>query len=223
MGQPRRRRTQAERSAETRQRLLEATIDVLAERGWAGSSTTEICRRAGVSRGAQLHHFPKKLQLVTSAVQWLFERRMAEFAAAMGQLHSEARAAEAIDHLWREMSSPLFYAWLELLVAARTDPELRAAVAEVAQRQLDASKQLVRRLFPPPSAADGELARLLFDSAPSFAFAVLEGLALACIANPRFPDRDSVLRALELLITTARQPAGDGRVASDPGGPDEPR
>ncbi len=51
---------QEERSAETRRRLLDATVACLFERGYAGTTTTELARRAGVSRGAQMHHFPKK-------------------------------------------------------------------------------------------------------------------------------------------------------------------
>ena len=47
-----------------RQRLLEATVECLVERGWSGTSTTLVSERAGVSRGAQLHHFPTKGDLV---------------------------------------------------------------------------------------------------------------------------------------------------------------
>ena len=43
-----------------RARLLEATVELLVERGYAGTSTTLVSERAGVSRGAQLHHFPTK-------------------------------------------------------------------------------------------------------------------------------------------------------------------
>ena len=47
-----------------RQRLLEACVECLVERGWSGTSTTLVSQRAGVSRGAQLHHFPTKNDLV---------------------------------------------------------------------------------------------------------------------------------------------------------------
>src|SRR6185369_6387055 len=78
----RERRTQAERSATTRARLLDATIACLHDLGYAGTSTPEIARRAGLSRGAQLHHFPTKAELVTSAVEHLFLRRRDEFLQA---------------------------------------------------------------------------------------------------------------------------------------------
>ena len=70
----RRRRTQEERSAETRTRLLDAAIECLLKLGYAGTTTTEIATRAKVSRGAQLHHYPTKQELLTAAVEHLFER-----------------------------------------------------------------------------------------------------------------------------------------------------
>lgn len=62
---------QEERSRVMRARLLEATVELLVERGFAGTSTTLVSERAGVSRGAQLHHFPTKNDLVVAAVEHL--------------------------------------------------------------------------------------------------------------------------------------------------------
>jgi len=69
------RRTQAERTASTRARLLDATLECLCDLGYARTTTPEIARRAGLSRGAQLHHFPTKAELVTGAIEHLFARR----------------------------------------------------------------------------------------------------------------------------------------------------
>src|SRR5229473_7754051 len=84
------RRTQEERSASTRARLLDATISCLSELGYARTTTTEIAERAGVSRGAQLHHFPTKAELVTTAVEHLFEKRTEEFRRAFESLPESA-------------------------------------------------------------------------------------------------------------------------------------
>jgi AcrR family transcriptional regulator len=67
-----------------RARLLEATVECLVERGFAGTSTTLVSERAGVSRGAQLHHFPTKNALVVAAVEHLTDKRGEELAAAAG-------------------------------------------------------------------------------------------------------------------------------------------
>src|SRR5215475_8730258 len=77
---------QEERSRAMRARLMEATIECLVERGFGGTSTTLISERAGVSRGAQLHHFPTKNDLVVAAVEHLTEVRGAELAAAAQKL-----------------------------------------------------------------------------------------------------------------------------------------
>ena len=82
---------QEERSAETRRRLLDATVACLFERGYAGTTTTEIATRAGVSRGAQLHHFPKKDELVVGALEHVFELRLADLSAAIAEPPSGSR------------------------------------------------------------------------------------------------------------------------------------
>lgn len=64
--------TQDEKTAETRRRLLDAAIVCLIDRGYANTTTSEIAERAGLSRGAQLYHFPTKEELLTRAVEHLF-------------------------------------------------------------------------------------------------------------------------------------------------------
>jgi AcrR family transcriptional regulator len=125
---------QADRSRAMRARLLEATVDLLVERGFAGTSTTLVSERAGVSRGAQLHHFPTKNDLVVAAVEHLTERRGAELAEAVAQLPAGGRRTRAVVEMLGDFSSPVFAAALELWVAARTDAELLAAVGPLEQR-----------------------------------------------------------------------------------------
>ncbi len=126
---------QADRTRAMRLRLLEATVDLLIERGFSGTSTTLVSERAGVSRGAQLHHFPTKNDLVVAAVEHLTELRGAELAEAVGRLpQGPGRTRAVLRMLGDHFSSPVFTAALELWVAARTDPALLAAVAPLEQR-----------------------------------------------------------------------------------------
>ncbi|GAB3988555.1 TetR/AcrR family transcriptional regulator [Nocardioides marmoraquaticus] len=126
---------QEERTRAMRQRLLEATVECLVERGWSGTSTTLVSQRAGVSRGAQLHHFPTKNDLVLAAVAHLSEVRGDELRRAAERLPRGKRRTRAVlDMLAEHFTSPVFAAALELWVAARTDPELHAAVAPLEQR-----------------------------------------------------------------------------------------
>jgi AcrR family transcriptional regulator len=118
-----------------RARLLEATVECLVERGFSGTSTTLVSERAGVSRGAQLHHFPTKNDLVVAAVEHLTEVRGAELRSAAARLSpSPRRTREVLQMLADHFTSPVFTAAVELWVAARTDPALMAAVAPLEQR-----------------------------------------------------------------------------------------
>jgi AcrR family transcriptional regulator len=126
---------QEERTRAMRQRLLEATVDCLVEHGWSGTSTTLVSKRAGVSRGAQLHHFPTKDALVVAAVEHLTEVRGAEIADAAERLPSGRRRTRAVlEMLADHFTSPVFTAALELWVAARTDQSLHRAVGPLEQR-----------------------------------------------------------------------------------------
>jgi AcrR family transcriptional regulator len=170
----RQRRTQEERSATTRAALLDATIDCLVEYGYANLTTTRVVERAGVSRGAQVHHFPTKAELVAEAVRHLAAKRVEEFVAAMPRLprSEERRVSFILDRLWEVHTSPLFVAALELWVAARTDPELRAGLASVEGEVAQTIAAVGPSVFPdlasrPDFAADVEAA-----------MAAIRGLAL---------------------------------------------
>jgi len=125
---------QQERSRATQLRLLEATIDCLVEHGWSATSTTLVAERAGVSRGAQLHHYPTRAALVLAAVQHLAERRAAELRAEAAAMKAGDRVDRVLDLLAAAFTGPLFVAALEVWVAARTDPALRAALVPLEAR-----------------------------------------------------------------------------------------
>jgi AcrR family transcriptional regulator len=125
---------QQDRSRATRQRLLEAALECLVEYGWAGTTTTVVAEKAGVSRGAQLHHFPTRASLVLAAVEHLSERRGAEIRAEAEALPPGTRLDGAVDMLVAAFTGPLFAAALEVWVAARTDAELRAALEPLEAR-----------------------------------------------------------------------------------------
>ena len=125
---------QEERTRAMRARLLEATVELLVERGFSGTSTTLVSERAGVSRGAQLHHFPTKNDLVVAAVEHLTEVRGAELAAAAAAVPTPRSTRAVLDLLGDHFTSPVFTAALELWVAARTDADLMAAVGPLEQK-----------------------------------------------------------------------------------------
>jgi AcrR family transcriptional regulator len=138
-GKKPKRRTQAERRATTRAALLDATIDCLVEDGYANTTTTKVVERAGVSRGAQVHHFPTKAELVAEAVRHLARRRAEETKAEIGRisLTDPDQLKAVLDLLWGLHNGPLYAASVELFVAARTDPELRERLVEVEREVSD--------------------------------------------------------------------------------------
>jgi AcrR family transcriptional regulator len=142
--------TQAERTAATTEKLLGATVASLIERGYRGTSTPEICRRAGVSRGAQLHHYPTKESLVAAAVEHLLSERVTDLQARIASAPAGMLDLEdAASFLWKVYTGDTFYAWLELVVAARTDEELRKIVSDLDERLVAKAERLVQKFLLP--------------------------------------------------------------------------
>jgi AcrR family transcriptional regulator len=198
------RRTQAERSARTRERLLEATLACLVERGWAGTTTTLVAERAGVSRGAELHHFPTRGELLAAALSHLAERRIEEYRRAIAALPAGVDPiAKGVELLWATFSDPTAYALLELVVAARTDRELRASLAPVAHA-LDARLDAFEREILPAGLSRSPRLRTLRQAA----FLLVQGLALHSIVHDDARERAAILRFLtEISRDALRAPA----------------
>jgi AcrR family transcriptional regulator len=168
------RRTQGERSAATRERLLDATIDCLVELGYAGTTTTEIVRRAGVSRGAQVHHFHTKAELVEHAIVHLSRRRREELRHELETAKANGdRFSLAVDLLAKSFSGPLFAAAMELVVAARTDEALRPAVRAVERDADEGIRELCAKVFGPEA-----LRRKSFRDAIEMTIRLAAGMAM---------------------------------------------
>jgi AcrR family transcriptional regulator len=122
-------RTQQQRRDETRRALLDAAVESLIEVGFARTTTLEVQRRADASRGALLHHFPSKIELLVAAVDHLAEMRARELKMLAAALPDEragrARTEAVLELLWQCFSGTFFQVAMELRTAARTDPELR--------------------------------------------------------------------------------------------------
>jgi len=141
--------TQEQRSRATREAILNATIQCLVERGYAGTSTTTIQQAAGVSRGALTHQFSSKQALMAAAVKHLTHARIKVLEDVAATRPEDADPIEWVIHLiWREViEGHLFHAVTEVWTAARTDEALRVALRE-SERELDAVvRHEVRRTF----------------------------------------------------------------------------
>jgi AcrR family transcriptional regulator len=134
-------KTQQERRDKTRGALLEATVEALVSLGYANTSTLEVQKRAGVSRGALLHYYPSKASLMADVVRYLAELRGKELRAKASTLPDNTdRAEAALDLLWESFSGALFTVAMELRVASRTDSELRK---ELVSTELELHQNIV--------------------------------------------------------------------------------
>jgi AcrR family transcriptional regulator len=159
---------------QTRQRVLDAAIECLVGDGYAAASTVRIAERAGVSRGALMHHFQSRETLVAAAVEHLAQRRGAELAQRGRDLPAGSeRIAAALDLLWDSFSGDLFKATLELWTAARTDPGLRLLVEDAERRTGRGQLELFGRLLGPDSTRHTD-----FEEQVQFAVGAMRGLAV---------------------------------------------
>jgi AcrR family transcriptional regulator len=193
-----RHRTQAERSERTRELLLDATISCLVELGYARTTVHEICRRAGLSRGAQQHHFTTKAELMTTALEHLFARLGAQILAATSDLPPGPERLDAgIDLLWRAYSGTLSTAAVELWVAARTDAELRRSLLPVDRELGHQTLEFYRRIAG-PSVDEARLRTMVL-----LTVNLVRGLALDAMIGGDPARRSALLAEWKTLVLSS--------------------
>ena len=135
------REPQQDRSWATRHRLLDATIESLAEVGWERTTVSAVAARAGVSRGAAQHHFASRDELVAAAVHQVSAKITGDLRAHTDKVAARQDRSMAVLELLAEMWTSAFgRAALHVWVAASTDPTLRPLV-------LDLEKHLNRDIY----------------------------------------------------------------------------
>ena len=130
MTAPEQRAPKQDRSRITRERLLGASIDLLATQGWAATTVGAVAAAAGVSRGAAQHHFPTREDLITAALVYMIDQRLEAVRSvgldlpAPGPERTVAVVRLIVDHY----TSDLFKAALQVWTAAASDPALASRV-----------------------------------------------------------------------------------------------
>lgn len=196
------RRTQAERSAAMRMRILDATVECLVSHGYAGTSTHRVVELAGVTRGAQVHHFRSKEDLVVAAIEHLAEQRTQAAIRDVGRVTSTRDPiSTALDYLWESHQGPIFVATVELWIAARTDPVLAEQVERVEPIVNGALVAAIAQLLPERSG-QRELRDILYTAMDS-----LRGILVSSFGDPdstRARKRwDRVCGHLRILLADA--------------------
>ena len=124
------RRSQAERSAATQEALVQATLDLLVDRGWAGVNAVAVCRRAGLTRGAFNHHFDGLPELFAAAL----EQRCLELSSEFFERPAPVCLTDLVTQTWQTMTKSDFKVVIEAWLAAANDPELGSAISPVVER-----------------------------------------------------------------------------------------
>jgi len=177
---PQRRRTQEERRAETRGKLLDATLTSLLEVGYAQTTTRRVAEMAGVTTGAQTHHFPYRVDLVVAAVERIVEQRIEELTRRTAALPDgrEERTRAILELLWNDFSSDLFTVIVKVWIAAADD-------AELYERLVPLERRLTRTIAAaiPDIVGDREMPPDL-GARVTLTLAALRGLALSRAYEP---------------------------------------
>ena len=166
---------QQRKSAQTRITILEAAIDCLEKYGYARTTTQLIAQVAEISRGAMLHHYATKQELISSVIDYTMYKRMEQFIARINGLSEAERVKEhaGIELYWESLLTREFTAYLELMLAARTDNELREIFLPKASNYDRVERQEILRVFPEWAGKTKE-----FDLSMDFCIATMEGLLL---------------------------------------------
>lgn len=175
-------RTQEERRAETRGKLLAATVQSLSEVGFAATTARRVSEIAGVSLGAQTHHFPHRLDLLGAAVEWATQHRIDEIREIAADLPDDPaeRLGALLDILWSDFNSPTFDVFIKLWVAAADDPDLYSHLIPVESRLTEEIASLSSEVVPAGIASNRQWHRRL-----SIALGTVRGLALTEHFEPR--------------------------------------
>jgi AcrR family transcriptional regulator len=178
--------TRKQQLERTRANLLDATMMCLVEHGYARTTTQRIQERAGISRGAMLHHFGSKTELIVAATHHIADIRLVRIRDIANHANGRPDALHRVVYAIREsMTGPPFQAAIELWTASRTDPELRAALLP-AERKLG---HALRDVFDQVSGLDDpHLARTRFEQL----MALVRGLELTRLMR----DDETIARTI---------------------------
>lgn len=195
---PRQRRPQAERTADTRTKLIEAAIVCLHRMGYSATTVSTVADEAGMSRGAMTHQFPAKTDLMLAVVQRVFEQDTEFYAHTVAIMDPALFLVELPEMMWRVISRPAGIAVIEIMMASRSEPELgqrlRDLQNDIDERSHRWSAERIRAAGITPHPDAGAIHELFV--------AAVRGLAIeATFMN----NADGVHRALRVLSEMMRK------------------
>jgi AcrR family transcriptional regulator len=192
------RRTRAERSALSTRRLIDAAVRALYRDGYGATTVSVVIEEADASRGAFLHHFPTKADLMLAVVRhvWDIDRRY--YSMWFSTIPDpKTRFLGFIDVGWKALSRPTGVAVTEILIACRSDSGMAELVIPA---QLKIQKEA--RLFVLEHVKATGITSAEITSFLRFVEATLRGLSIDLMLTK---DRSSVEPTLARIRSTATQ------------------
>ena len=194
---------QARKSAATRNQIISAAIRCIVESSYSNTTTMKIAEKAGLSRGATLHHFPSKKDIIRAVVEYLHEKRLQAFRRSVNEIPKDADIVHlAVEAYWEHVNHPIYVAIFELSVAARTDQELQD-ILRPAQLAFDREWYNTARELFPEWQSDPEA----FDLALNLTQQLMEGMAISHFTHAREVNQDHLLIYLEEKLRELKPPA----------------
>ncbi|WP_101758041.1 TetR/AcrR family transcriptional regulator [Oceanicoccus sp. KOV_DT_Chl] len=143
---------QAQKSAMTRDSILDATISGFIKLGYNKLTTTKVADMAGISRGAMRYHFASKKELIQSAIIHLHKKMLNGYVKNISlipdSLAGRALIRARVDAYWNYLNSDLYLVYQELCSSARTEPELKEPLDDVIKDFDESGRQSALSLFP---------------------------------------------------------------------------
>ena len=191
------RRTQAERTEETRTALIEAAIRVLHRSGYNAATTAAIADEAGVSRGSIIYQFGTRAQLMSDVITFVYEYEQSQYDEMKKSGFDPAKTEDWPEMLWRVFSQPSGIAVIEILQASRSDAELAALVGPTQERVEEMSIERMSLLYPGEEKEMRSMVRLLVWA--------IRGLALAHVLVSDPAETERSVRLFRNIVKTAIQ------------------
>ena len=190
------RRSQETRTREARERILAATLDVLNRCGYGGLTTKEVANSAGVSNGALMHHFNSKAELVSAATEAIYEAALERSRVVLGgpevkRAPLDAFIAECIG---------IYFDWpfiaaLELIVAARTDPDLMTRIRPIMEHYRETTNARWLAVFRAAGLSATQASRVL-----AMTLNLVRGMAVNRLWNIGPEDHSQQLREWKRIL-----------------------
>jgi AcrR family transcriptional regulator len=205
-----RRRTQAERSEETRTRILKAAANLIRKRGYARFRTAEVAEEAGLSRGAQLHHFPTKDSLVVATLEYVFEQAQALSRRRASAVNRPRDLIEAVIEDAREFFfSEHFKVAIDIVLSTSTDQSVRKQILDISRK----ARRPVETAWTGALAASGVPGQLASDIV-ALTLSLVRGMALRTLwdNDPKwFDGLFSLWRQMIKVFLSDRKPRSTPR------------